>query len=118
MEEEGCNRKKKGNRYFLFVLICPTCPQFAHLRWVPVGFEGTAAGELGDPVESAAPSVCTPFCLSRAIRRSLFRSSLMSSSSSLRGVSKCSEETSDRAYLCLLRRFSSGSCVILISSSL
>ena len=105
-------------RHFLFVLMCPTCPQFAHLRWVPVGLEGTTAGELGDPAESAAPSVCTPFCLSRAIRRSLFRSSLMSSSSSLHVVSKGSEETGDAAYLCLLRRFSSGSCVILISSSL
>ena len=79
-----------GVEHFLFVLICPTCPQFTHFRCVPAGFTETAmAGEPGEPAESAAPSVCTPFCLSRAIRRSLLRSSRMSSSSSLPLVRRC-----------------------------
>lgn len=72
------------------VLIWPTCPQFAHFRCVPAGFDGTvtAAGELGEIGESAAPSVCTPFCLSRAILRSLLRSRRMSSASSLGIISR------------------------------
>lgn len=81
---------RKSEVYFLFVLIWPTCPQFAHFRCVPAGFDGTvtAAGELGETGESAAPSVCTPFCLSRASLRSLLRSRRMSSASSLEIISK------------------------------
>jgi len=42
-----------GQQNFLLVLICPTWPQFAHFRWVPVPFVTVAvpgdAGEAGDP---------------------------------------------------------------------
>ena len=82
---------EKWKEDFLFVLICPTCPQLAHFRCVPAGLERileVATGEFGEPAESAAPSVWTPLCLSRAIRRSLFLSSRMSSSSSLLEISK------------------------------
>ena len=73
--------------HFLFVLIWPTWPQLAHLRCVPVDLAGTALGDAGDPSTSAAPSVCIPFCLSRAMRRSLFRSKRASSFLSLGDVS-------------------------------
>ena len=60
--------------YFLLVFICPTWPQFAHLRRVPEGFViNEAAGDVGEFGESTAPSMLRPFCLSRAIRRSLLR---------------------------------------------
>ena len=38
-----------------------------------------AAGEFGEPGEAAGASTWIPFCLSRAIRRSLLRSSRASS---------------------------------------
>ena len=82
----------RGNigAHFLFVLMCPTCPQLAHFRWVPAGLESAAAaaGDVGESGGSAAPSSCIPFCLSRAILRSLFRSSRLSSASSLQTISR------------------------------
>ena len=69
--------------YFLFVLMWPTWPQFAHLRCVPALFTGTFAGDDGESGSSSTPSRCSPFCLSRAIRRSLLRCSRASSFSSL-----------------------------------
>ena len=68
--------------------MCPTCPQLAHFRWVPAGLEGpaAAAGDVGESGRSAAPSSCIPFCLSRAILRSLFRSSRLSSASNLQTI--------------------------------
>ena len=70
--------------------MCPTCPQLAHFRWVPAGLEGAAAaaGDVGESGGSAVPSSCIPFCLSRAILRSLFRSSRLSSASSLQKMSR------------------------------
>ena len=67
--------QRDGRMHFLLVLICPTCPQLAHFRSVPAGFgPGPAAlASFGEAGESAAPSVGTPFCLSRARRRSLLR---------------------------------------------
>lgn len=41
----------RGNRqsYFLLVLMCPICPQFAHLRCVPEGFDiDVATGDVGE----------------------------------------------------------------------
>lgn len=71
--------------HFLLVLMCPIWPQFAHFRCVPAFLgAGATAGEVGESTESAAPSVCSPFCLSRAIRRSLLRSRRASSFSSLK----------------------------------
>ena len=68
-----------GLTYFLFVLICPTWPQLAHFRCVPTTLAGSAPGEVGEPSASADPSARIPFCLSRAIRRSLLRSKRASS---------------------------------------
>ena len=50
---------------------------------MPAFFTGTLAGDDGEPGSSSAPSKWTPFCLSRAIRRSLLRCSRASSFSSL-----------------------------------
>ena len=68
--------------HFLFVLIWPTWPQLAHLRSVPAVFAPTT-GEDGEAASSAGPSKWTPFCLSRAMRRSLFRCRRANSFSSL-----------------------------------
>ena len=64
--------QREVEAHFLFVLIWPTWPQLAHLRSVPAVF-APATGEDGEPASSAGPSKWTPFCLSRAMRRSLFR---------------------------------------------
>ena len=81
-----CSRdsiKRQRGFNFLFVLMWPTWPQFAHLRCVPALFMSTFAGDDGEAGSSSAPSRWTPFCLSRAIRRSLLRCSRASSFSSL-----------------------------------
>lgn len=72
--------------HFLFVLIWPTWPQFAHFRWVPTGRPEPGPPSAGDsPVEPRT----LPFCFSRAKRRSLFRLRRESSFSILeRGVSR------------------------------
>ena len=64
--------QREVEAHFLFVLIWPTWPQLAHFRSVPAVF-APATGEDGEPASSAGPSKWTPFCLSRAMRRSLFR---------------------------------------------
>lgn len=73
--------EKLGPTYFLLVLICPTCPQLAHFRWVPTIF-----GPPGVPASSDSPAeaLANPFCFSRAKRRSLFLWSRPSSASSLK----------------------------------
>ena len=72
--------------HFLFVLMCPTCPQLAHFLdvpwapfWVPLPL---ALGEPGEP-GSALPLGWIPFSFSRCRRRSLLRSRRLSSSKSL-----------------------------------
>jgi hypothetical protein len=70
-------------KYFLLVLICPTLPQFAHFRVVPTDLKFDVEGESGESGDIAALSANSPFCFSRATRRSLFRESLASSSSML-----------------------------------
>ena len=42
--------------YFLFVLICPTWPQFAHLRCVPGFAPVVGTGDVGDIGEPPDPS--------------------------------------------------------------
>ena len=98
--------------HFLFVLIWPTWPQLAHLRSVPAVF-APATGEDGEPASSAGPSKWTPFCLSRAMRRSLFRCRRANSFSSLRYSEHLGLFMSVMAkqYLNWLRRFCSGSSV-------
>jgi hypothetical protein len=63
--------------HFLFVLMWPTWPQLAHLRWVPADLEDPGAPSAGESPDGRR----TPFCFSRAKRRSLLR---------LRRLSSCS----------------------------
>ena len=76
MLESGVNMKIQTVQYFLFVLMCPTCPQLAHFRVVdPVGLRRVVFGLAS----SASPS-CDPsgdpevpfFALTRASRRAWF----------------------------------------------
>lgn len=94
---EGCG----GLLYFLFVLMCPTWPQLAHFRVVPVAILSTLgalaappadagvappapAVDPGDPASPAPAGIpwallCISFCCSRACRRALFFSNRSSS---------------------------------------
>jgi hypothetical protein len=74
----------QAEAYFLFVLICPTCPQFAHLRWVPCGCGLPPTASSGNMAESAGDGAVMPLAFSRASLRSLFFSRRASSSSRLR----------------------------------
>lgn len=85
MEHLRMKDQRKEEVHFLFVFIWPTWPQLAHLRSVPAVFT-PATGEDGEPASSAGPSKWTPFCLSRAMRRSLFRCRRANSFSSLHHI--------------------------------
>lgn len=77
--------------HFLFVLMWPTCPQLAHFRCVPIGPDGSAAGEATEGDAAAPGEAPTAFSFepagallpSRTFRRPKFLSSLSSSSSIL-----------------------------------
>jgi hypothetical protein len=77
----GCQSSELG-QYFLFVLICPACPQFAHFRVVPVGFSMDWAGtaDREPTLFGSIIDVRGAFAFSRAWRRSLFLSRRASSS--------------------------------------
>jgi hypothetical protein len=76
-----CQSSELG-QYFLFVLICPACPQFAHFRVVPVGFSMDWAGtaDREPTLFGSIIDVRGAFAFSRAWRRSLFLSRRASSS--------------------------------------
>lgn len=73
---------RRNLTHFLFVLICPTWPQFAHFRWVPPVFAGVE-GVVPSAGDSPVDPLAAPFCFSRAKRRSLLRLRRLNSASRL-----------------------------------
>lgn len=49
-QNAGMGVENMREPYFLLVLMCPTCPQLAHFRVVPVGTLSTAPGEPASPL--------------------------------------------------------------------